>query len=135
MKNGKQLACDVFDTFATCPCLVHDVIDRDCWVQNSSILCCLFATSMCAKGLFLTVTCMLFFFYRAEKQRRAEEAQRALAETARRMAAAEIARLQGGDCGLSCQQWIRLLPSFRLRCITVSVQGDNGCTINIHDYY
>ena len=98
-------------------------------VVFSRLLCVLKAYS------WLQLVCLFFFFfYRAEKQRRAEEAQRALAETARCMAAAEIARLQGGDCGPCCQQWIRLLSSFRLRCISVSARGIDERAINMHYY-
>ena len=36
-KSRKRLAHNVFDAFATQASLVHDISDKDCWAQNSSI--------------------------------------------------------------------------------------------------
>ena len=44
MKSRKRLAHNVFDAFATQASLVHDITDKDCWAQNSSICGHVFAT-------------------------------------------------------------------------------------------
>ena len=70
-KSRKRLAHNVFDAFATQARLVHDISDKDCWAQNSSICGHVFATfkpifnkkKKIRKNFPQTAACLFYFSF------------------------------------------------------------------------